>query len=294
MPELLGLGPGPAVATLLVFFGAGVVKGGLGFGLPLVSVSVLPLFTPIEVALGINAVVLPLTNVWQYGRSGLAWTTLHRFWPVLLGLAVGVPVGGALIASIKPSTLTLSLGILIAGFAVMTGLNPRLAIPWHLERAIGVAIGVVAGVIGVLTTVNGPVFVSYLVGLGTERRLMVAALGLFFLFSGILIAGSFWLVGLLDGGRLALAALCLVPVFAGMRLGNLLADRLSVERFRRLVLCVLFLLGMNLFVRGLLDSSDEALAEANRSASGQVEALLPDEGPEVGALWPSILPRLVF
>lgn len=255
MPEWPPLGGGQTLAILLVFFVAGIAKGGLGFGLPLVTISVLPLFAPIDYALAINSVVLPLTNIYQYGRSGLAGATLRRFWPVLAGLALGAPVGGVFVASAEPERLTLALGLFVAAFAVLTGFTPRLAIPDRFERPAGVATGVAAGAIGVLTTVNGPVFVTYLVGVGAERRLMVAALGLFFLLSGALFAGSFWLVGVLDGGRLMLAILCLAPAFLGMGVGRVLIERLPAERFRALVLAALFLLGVNMSVRALLAGS---------------------------------------
>ena len=68
---------------------------------------------------------------------------------------------------------------------------------------------------------------------------------------GILVAGSFWLIGFLDPQRLALSIFCLPFTFAGMILGNKLAARLSAEAFRQIILLVLFGLGFYMVVRAI-------------------------------------------
>ncbi|WP_224407180.1 sulfite exporter TauE/SafE family protein [Afifella sp. IM 167] len=252
MSEWLGLGILEIAGLLLIYFLGGLVKGGSGFGLPLITISVLPLIVPIDVALAVNAVVMPIVNIFQYSASGMARETFRRFWPVVAGLVLGVPVGALFVHAIAPETLTISLGAFVMAFALLTALSPRIQVPPRFERQAGGVTGVLAGIVGALTTANGPVFVIYLVGVGVERRAMVATLGLFFLVAGILVAGSFWTIGILDARRVLIAAICIGPILAGMWVGNAIGERLPQAVFRRIVLLLLFLLGANMLVRTAL------------------------------------------
>lgn len=249
LPEI---GPGAILATLAIFFCGGLVKGGAGFGLPLITISVLPLVVPIEMALAINAIILPLTNVIQYVQAGQMGHTIVRFWPMLAGLTLGIPIGAMLVSAIDQRFLTLSLGVFIMVFVPMTAFNPRFFIPREKEKPIAGLTGILAGIIGALTTANGPVFVSYLVGARAERRLMLSALGLFFLFSGTLITGSFWFIGFLNLPRFILALLCFPVALIGMKAGNAVAERLSASVFRTAILVMLFGLGLNMVVKTLI------------------------------------------
>ena len=77
------------------FIVGGLCKG-LGFGLPFVTVSIVPLFAPLEVALAVNAVVLPVANFLQFTRDGLIRSTLDRHKTVVLGILIGAPIGAYL------------------------------------------------------------------------------------------------------------------------------------------------------------------------------------------------------
>jgi uncharacterized membrane protein YfcA len=237
--------------VLAIFFVGGVVKGALGFGLPLLTMSVLPLLVPVQLALAINAVVLPCANFSQFVGARLAGPTFARFWPVIVGVVTGVPLGVLFLKAMDERAVLLLLGSLVVGVSAMTFAAPRLRIPARLERRAGIGVGVAAGVVGALTTANGPVFVMYLVGLGIERRLFVSALGLLFVISGVLIAGSFATIGVLDLDRLLLALVCLAPALVGMWGGNRFGRRMSSERFRTVILGALVLLGANLVWRAL-------------------------------------------
>ncbi len=239
-------------AVLGIFFLGGTIKGGLGFGLPLVTISLLPLVIPTSFALAINVIVFPLMNLVQFVQAGEMQATLGRFRLMLLGILLGVPIGAALLSGLDEELLIFCLGLFVSIFAVFSGINPRLRIPeTRRPLAEGLA-GIAAGIIGTLTTTNGPVFVTYLTGIGAERRVMISALGLFFLFSGVLIAGSFWVIGFMSLPRVLIALACTIPAGLGMWVGNRLAGRLPAETFRKLVLLVLFCLGINMMLRVLL------------------------------------------
>jgi uncharacterized membrane protein YfcA len=232
-PEALGIGWDQAAAALAVYFVGGFVKGVLGFGLPLVTISVLPLIIPIDLALVTNALILPVLNAWQVRAAGRFRESVTRFWPLILALCLTMPMGAALVSIVEPQSLMAALGVAIMAFSVLNAVNPRLRIPARFERPAAIAAGTGAGIVGGITTINGPFFLIFLLGVGADRQLMLSALGL------------------VDWARLVAALLCLVPASLGMVLGLRLARRLPVELFRRIVLGVLFLLGANIILRAL-------------------------------------------
>ncbi|MEM6422909.1 MAG: TSUP family transporter, partial [Pseudomonadota bacterium] len=191
MIESLGVAPAAAIGMLAAYFVGGVVKGGLGFGLPLVTIAITPLFVPVDLAIATNAVVLPFVNLVQIRQAGGLAETLRRFWPLILPLCLILPLGVAIGRQVSAEALTLALGLAVMGFTLFQWVNPRLTLASRLEKPVGAVTGVLAGAVGGLLTINGPFFILYLVGLGVDRRQMMAALGVFFLLTGLLLSISF-------------------------------------------------------------------------------------------------------
>ncbi len=245
-----GLGAEAIAAVLAIFVFGGFVKGGLGFGLPIATISLLPLVIPVDMALAINAVVQPLTNLGQLVGSGHAVASVRRFWPMVIPLAVGVAIGANFVKALDAETLLLILGLFVMGFTALSIRGVALPVGPRRELAAGLGTSFVAGLTGALTAVNGPIFVMYLLGLRLPRQAFRGALGFLFIVSGALIAGGFWSVGLLDAGRATLAGLCIPTALLGMWAGDRAAGRLPAEVFRRVVLAALFCLGANFVLRG--------------------------------------------
>ncbi|MCK5933706.1 MAG: sulfite exporter TauE/SafE family protein [Fulvimarina manganoxydans] len=250
-PDSLGFGTWAEIAVIFVL--GGMVKGAFGFGLPLTTMAMLPLFVPIEFALAINAIVMPFTNIAQFVQAGRMGETVARFAPSLLGLVLGIPLGAALVSTVRDSVLLIALGIFALAYVLLTLAKPALSIAPSAEKPLGLGVGFIAGIVGALTTASGPLFVMYLVGLKIERRLYLSALSLFFILTGVLISGTFFLAGLIDLSRIGMGGFAVLASFAGMVIGNGLAKRISAERFRLVVLSFLAILAVNLVLTGAVD-----------------------------------------
>ncbi|TVP94020.1 MAG: hypothetical protein EA338_13225, partial [Roseinatronobacter sp.] len=70
MNFLTTITPADAALVAAVFVLGGMVKGALGFGLPLTTMAILPFFVPVDAALAVNVVVLFLTNIAQFLQMG--------------------------------------------------------------------------------------------------------------------------------------------------------------------------------------------------------------------------------
>lgn len=235
-----------------IFFLGGIVKGSLGFGLPLVTMAVLPLFMPVEVALAVNAVVTPFNNLAQLRHGRQTRAVMKRFGGMVGTTVIGVLIGAAIVSMVNEKVLLIALGSFVVFFTLINIAAPRFNIPPAREKPIGLVTGLVAGVVGALTTANGPIYIMYMVGLRLEREIFISALGLLFIVTGVVVCASFMLLGMVTPAVLGLAFFSIFTAQAGMRIGFWLSSRVSAERFRVVVLSGLTILGVNMILQAVL------------------------------------------
>lgn len=232
-PLLLG---GAVIAFVL----GGLVKGTLGVGLPLVVVPLLTLALPAPTAIALVVVPVLASNLWQAWDTGVSWRGVRRFAPLI----------GALFACTLltvPMTLALparALNAMVAGAVVLavvlTMWRPKLDIrretPWSL------AVGALSGVMGGVSSLTGPIIISYLMALKLPRDEFVGSISIIYLGAALPLYASMAAHGRIGPGELALSALAMLPVSVGLWLGKLARGRLSEDWFRRVLL--LFLCGV--------------------------------------------------
>jgi len=107
--------------------------------------------------------------------------------------------------------------------------------------------GVMFGMTGIIIVPG----ILYLQTLGLKRDVFVQALGLIFVTITVALGGSLTSRGLMtvDLGLMSLAAL--LPMGAGLALGQRYRHHISEERFRRIFLVALFLIGLDMLRRTL-------------------------------------------
>ena len=236
-----------AIALLL----SGLVKGILALGLPLVGMPLLTLVVELPTAIAILMVPLVLSNLIQAieGRGTLAM--LKRFWPVIICLIGGTFVGTALFAALDRQVLLLTVGVLAIVLSTFSILQPHVTIPRRMESWIGPPIGLVSGVIGGMSTLFGPLLAVYVVGLKLPRDDFVKAISILYLIAALCLTIGGTAQGTASATELTWSALGMIPVYFGMLIGQRIRRHINPERFRLLVLGVVWLTGANLIRMGL-------------------------------------------
>lgn len=234
------------VATFLI---AGGVKGVIGMGMPTVSLALLAATLGLQPAMALLLVPTVVTNIWQALVGGQLRAIVCRLWPFLLASVLAVWPGVMVLAWAEPRWLSLLLGVLIIGYALLNLGMARLVLPVHHERRAGVANGLLTGMTG------SSVFpgVAYLQALAMPRDQLIQSMGILFtactLSLGLAMGGE----NLLTGELLGLSTLALAPALIGMRLGQWLRRGLSETGFRRAFFLGLLVMGGYLVLRALLD-----------------------------------------
>lgn len=241
------------VLALCVAFGAGIVKGAIGFALPLIIMSGLSLFLDPLVALG--GVIFPalFSNVWQVVRFKLPdiKDALAEHWRYVLIVCVMILIVAQIVTYLPGRVLYLVLGVPVVVLSLIQLFGVQLTIPPHRKRLSQWAIGSVAGMLGGVTGSWGPPTVLYLMALGTSKARQVLVQGVVYSISGVSLVLGHLQSGVLNATTAWFSAVLLIPTFIGMWLGFYIGDRLDADKFRKITLIVLVVAGVNLVRRGL-------------------------------------------
>ena len=237
--------------VLLVIGAAAIVKGAIGFGFPLVATPIIATVLDARTAVLVLSLASLFGNVGMAIRGGGSWPTARRLAPMLVGLLVGTVGGALLLASLDAATLGLVVGLAAMAFAVVGTAKPNLAVPGRLERYLALPMGLAGGLLGGSTSIFAPPIVSYVHALHLTKREFVFFVSLLYAFGGVTQVFSYYRLGLYDAPILLLALATCLPNAVGLWVGTRLHDRIDALLFRRLVLVVIALTGLNLVVRGL-------------------------------------------
>ncbi|WP_263733608.1 sulfite exporter TauE/SafE family protein [Albidovulum marisflavi] len=232
---------------------AGVVKGAVGFAMPMILISGLASIMPAQEAL--VALILPtlLTNVVQALRQGAraACVSVRDYWRMIATLVVFVLLTAQAVPMIPQALLLGALGLPIVAFALSQLLGHQFRFHAARRGLAEVLTGMVGGIYGGLSGVWGPPTIALLVSLRAEKRESVRVQGVVYTIGSVALLVGHASSGVITSGRLSLSGLLVAPALAGLWLGFAIQDRLDAQRFRRWTLVVLAITGLNLIRRAL-------------------------------------------
>ena len=132
---------------LAATFAAALVTGIAGFAFGLVAAAVwLHILTPLQTATLIIAfgLVVQGVSVWKL-RHALRWT---RLWPFLLGAALGVPLGVAILGWASPDHVRTAIGIILVLYSAYTLARPPMKPVTGAGPMADASVGFLNGILG--------------------------------------------------------------------------------------------------------------------------------------------------
>jgi uncharacterized protein len=232
---------------------AGVVKGLVGFAMPMVLISGLGMFLPPEIALA--GLILPtlVTNVIQALRQGwaAAWSSVKQFRMFLSIGLVFLLISAQFVRVLPVNTMLLIIGIPVTVFALMqlTGFAFSLAAP---SKRVEAAVGAFAGLIGGLSGVWGPPTVAYLTALNTPKDEHIRVQGVIYGLGAVALLGAHIGSGVMRLQTLPFSVFLLLPAVLAMQIGLRLQSRIDQATFKKATLVVLLIAGLNLVRRAVM------------------------------------------
>jgi uncharacterized membrane protein YfcA len=231
------------------FLAAGLVKGVVGLGLPVVAMGLLGLMMPPVEAASLMVVPTIVTNIWQLYAGPRFGAVARRFAIMMVAICAGMPLGIGLLTG--GAHATVALGAVLAVYGAIGLIAPRFAIPNRAERWCSPLVGLVTGAVTGATGVGAIPLAPYLGSLDLDKEEVIQALGLAFTVSMLALAVGLALEARFHAAVAGGSLLALLPALAGMALGQRIRERMSPAAFRRWFFDGLLALGAYMIVRAL-------------------------------------------
>src|SRR3989344_4758019 len=233
------------LVVLLTFVGA-FVGTITGFGSSTILVPTLSLFYPLPETLFFAGIIHWFVDVWKIFlfKRGLNWKLIWLFG--LPGIIVAFAAAG--LPGILPEfELKKLLGLFLVGYVIFIFKKPRWRLkPTNLNAALG---GGLSGLTAAVFGVGGAVRSAFLTAFNLDKSIYIFTSGAIGLLIDTARLSGYWLnhFSLKDYGPTTLVWAILVS-FLAAALAKKMAGRLNRQKFRRLVLVALFIVGLGYLI----------------------------------------------
>jgi hypothetical protein len=169
----------------------------------------------------------------------------------VLGTVIGIPIGVGILAYLDPAHLRFGVGVLLVLYTIYSLTRPVFA-PIRIGAAADIAIGISNGLLGGLTGLGGVISTLSCQLRGWPRDVQRAVFQPVLFVAFVVISVSQAVAGSVTMDTLALYALGVPFMVAGLWSGFRMFGKIDDETFRKAVLILLLLAGLSLIVPTLI------------------------------------------
>lgn len=227
------------IVVAIAIFIAAFVQVLSGFGFALLSMPIMTIAIPVQEAVVVSTLLGMLSTTWQswHLRADTVRPLAKR---LTLAAFVGMPLGLYLLNVVPNDILRLLLGIavLVATTLLVARINLK-----HVGPSLDIGVGFVSGVLNTSLSTNGPPLVFGLQARHLEAHAFRATITTVFAFSNIVGISLFALNGKITKDGLIASAVAIPAWAVGQGLAWPVRKHVHGERFRVLVITLLFVAG---------------------------------------------------
>lgn len=234
------------LTTLVAYFIAAFLKGLTGLGFSTICLGMLAMF--LDLKLAIPLVFLPslASNVLVMIQAGHFVESIKRFWPLYLSALPGLIAGMLLLHSSQGPGPRAVLGAVMLSYGIWALMNERFTLDQRREKQLRIPVGMVSGFVNGTTGSQIMPIMPFLLSLKMDRDVFVQTMNCAFTFNTLVMMAGLGKLGMLSLPVLSVSFAGIVPVMAGIYFGGIIRRRVSEEVFRRGVLFLLIVMGINL------------------------------------------------
>ena len=240
------------IALTICLVVAGLMKGIIGVGMPIVALPLLSMLIDVRAAVMLLAVPLVLSNIPQALEGGQTLACCRRLLPVLLGMMPGIFLGVTLLLNGNPVAIKAIAGCVIVVVAGLTWVAPKFQVRESLRGPVGLSAGFAGGVLGGVAALPGPLVFTYLLAKGLRGKAFTKEASLFLVLSSALLATFLASSSKFDRIDIVISTIALIPVAFGMFFGQKLREYIPADVFKKAVLLIVLLSGLGLTVKALV------------------------------------------
>ena len=236
---------------VLIFLFAGIIKGLIGLGVPMITLSLMSLFQPIPSAVVITLLPSFLTNIWQMAKGGNFRKLSRKLWGLIVMVPPGVWLGTYFLDKFDLPWFSVILGSLLLIFGIISLGGFKFEVPKGQENLWGTFAGLVGGLMMGMTGIFSVPSVFYIYGLGLSRDELVQALGIVLNIVTIFLAIALFRLGIIYEKQLLLSVGAFFGTASGMVIGQQIRRHIPEGLFRRIFLSFLMILGTYIITNAL-------------------------------------------
>ena len=226
--------------AMIITFAGGLMLGYTGWGGAMVSMPFLTiLYGPVAaLVIMIIGALLVTGSLFPTAARIADW---RRMTPILIAMAVCVPIGSLLLFALEPNLIRRIIGWLIVGASMLILSGWRYSGPQGAGAS--AATGAISGLINGFVGLGGPPLVIYMLALKLSAAIQRANALVFMAITSALVLGSTFVGGGVTLENSFLGVLTAPFQIAGGWLGARLFLKLPVELFKKFSLVALIVLG---------------------------------------------------
>ena len=229
---------------------AGILKGTIGVGMPVVALPLLSLFIDIKSAAMLLSMPLIFSNLPQALEGGNTGRCLMQLMPVILGTIPGLFLGVQALLALDANIARSTAGALLMVVGGITLLAPRLHLQSRFVLPSGIAFGFLGGMLGGMAAMSGPLVFIFLIAKGLRGQAFTKEASLYLVVSAGLLAILLTASREFSWRDALVSTMATLPVMLGMYIGRHIRDKIAPETFRKLVLLAVIAAGSELLRHG--------------------------------------------
>src|SRR5690349_2329375 len=164
------------VCSLIV---AGLLKGTIGVGMPVVALPLLSLFIDVKSAAMLLSMPLVFSNLPQALEGGKTGRCLMQLTPVFVGMIPGLFLGVRVLLAVDANVARIIAGLVLMGVGGITLLAPKLQLQSRLVLPTGIIFGFFGGILGGIAAMSGPLVFIFLLAKGLRGKAFTKEASLF-------------------------------------------------------------------------------------------------------------------
>jgi uncharacterized membrane protein YfcA len=239
-------------AVVCSLIAAGLLKGTIGIGMPVVALPLLSLFIDVKSAAMLLSMPLLFSNLPQALEGGETGRCLLRLMPVVLGMIPGVFLGVRILLALDANVAQIAAGLVLIGIGGTTLLAPKLQLQCRSILPAGLTLGFFGGILGGIAAMAGPLVFIFLLARGLRGKAFTKEASLYLVVSAGLLAVLLTASRQFNWLDVSVSTAATLPVALGMYVGQHMRDKIAAETFRKLVLLAVIAAGTELLRHGLL------------------------------------------
>ncbi|MGB6239304.1 MAG: sulfite exporter TauE/SafE family protein [Bradyrhizobium sp.] len=242
---------GVVAAVICSLIVAGLLKGTIGVGMPVVALPLLSLFIDVKSAAMLLSMPLIFSNLPQALEGGKTGRCLMQLTLVILGMIPGLFLGVRVLLALDANAAKIIAGLVLMGVGGVTLLAPRLKLQSRLVFPTGITFGFFGGILGGIAALPGPLVFIFLLAKGLRGKAFTKEASLYLVVSAGLLAILLTASRQFSWLDVSVSAAALLPVVLGMYVGQHMRDKIAPETFTKLVLIAVIAVGAELLGHGI-------------------------------------------